>query len=887
MAEDLIDSYVDRAGVKQDTDFMVSAIKEVYAEFKKLESVKIDLKGATGLAGSLPAMQQAKAGMDSLAAATETVRQRIAQMNGNSKEFTQVLLTQTKAQKEAANAALLEAKAANETAKAKLAEAKAADQAAKAKQIDNKVAEQAGNDYFQLSKAYNEAALKAKNYYITLGEAHPITVQTIKDASDIGNVLKKADAAVGQFQRNVGNYKSAFDGLGFSFSQVGRELPSLAINLQTFALAISNNLPMVADELAKASSEIKRLKAEGKETPSLFQRIGKALFSFQTLLSVGITLLTLYAGKLFNVGDNAKAVKEATDKLNDSFDRQDASVRKVIDTLKDYEEIDLLNLQINGATAEKQNKVRIQYAERYLDNLRELETEAIKKSTEATQKADALRALSKDNLVRSLIQKEKEISEAEAAESKKRAENLRAEIEKGERDIIKMKTQFRKEDAEKTTQANEDAADKASEIAERNAQASFTIEELRLQRVIDFNQQIADDEENRLAKRLAALQFAREAEIELAIRTADLEKNSGEKTAKELEAIEAKKYDAILRINKAFNEKARELRDDDIQSSLDAAAEFEKKFNKALQDRFERDMERIKKLKDANQKAGEDQLKADQKFADDKKKLFEDLAEELQNLTFTLFTAGVEQQKNAIQEQIDLLEQKKQKDIEVANQTFTNAQDRAAAIAVIEARAQAQRENLQRKQRDLDVKKAQFDKAQAVARIIQETALNVIKYFGTPLAILAGAIGAVQLAAVIAQPIPRYKHGKNVSDDYEGPAIVGDGGKPEAIIRESGQVEITGSKPELTYVKKRDIVLPDARMLSDLVVSGQMSGKLMERQVIVENTGMMEIKGELQNVVMAIKKIPQPVIHTTNIISMRVRHGDSSNQYLNKNLQQS
>ncbi len=268
MAEELIDSYVDRSGVKGDTDFMLASLREVYGEFKKLEAVKLDLKGATGLTQSIPAINQAKTGMDSLAIATQTVKDRIAQMNGKSKEFTDTLLKQAKAQKESAAAALNEAKAATESAKAKQIQTKNSDQVAKAMAAEKKLVDQASNDYAQLAKAYTDAALKAKNYFLVLGENHPITVQAIKDANDIGDRVKKADAAVGQFQRNVGNYSSAFNGLGMSFAQVGRELPSLAINVQTFALAISNNLPMVADELKKASEEIKRLRLEGKETPS-------------------------------------------------------------------------------------------------------------------------------------------------------------------------------------------------------------------------------------------------------------------------------------------------------------------------------------------------------------------------------------------------------------------------------------------------------------------------------------------------------------------------------------------------------------------------------------------------------------------------------------------
>lgn len=235
-----------------------------------------------------------------------------------------------------------------------------------------------------------------------------------------------------------------------------------------------------------------------------------------------------------------------------------------------------------------------------------------------------------------------------------------------------------------------------------------------------------------------------------------------------------------------------------------------------------------------------------------------------------------------MQEQIDLLEAKKQKDIEVANQTIANVQDRTAAIQVIEARADAQKEQLARRQRELDVKKAQFDKAQSIAKIIQETAINVIKYFGTPLALLAGAIGAVQLATVIAQPIPRYKHGKNAGDLYEGPAIVDDGGKPEAIIREDGSVEIGGNTPRLTYVKKRDVVLPDANQLINYVLAGHMGGRLQVAPKAKAGSDTKRIEDKLDNVVAAIKSQPKTDIRANEGgLTAVIKYGASQLKYIN------
>ena len=82
-----------------------------------------------------------------------------------------------------------------------------------------------------------------------------------KQIQSLNTEISAAEQATGRYQRNVGNYASAWNGLGMSVQQVARELPSLAIGWNTFFLAISNNLPMLADELKKASAEYKAFKA--------------------------------------------------------------------------------------------------------------------------------------------------------------------------------------------------------------------------------------------------------------------------------------------------------------------------------------------------------------------------------------------------------------------------------------------------------------------------------------------------------------------------------------------------------------------------------------------------------------------------------------------------
>lgn len=117
---------------------------------------------------------------------------------------------------------------------------------------------------------------------------------TLRQIQTLKNELKSMDAQMGNYQRNVGNYASHWNGLNVSVQQVARELPSLAVGWNTFFLAISNNLPMLADELKKARIEYQAMQASGQKGIPVWKQLTGAVLNWQTALVVGITLLSVY-----------------------------------------------------------------------------------------------------------------------------------------------------------------------------------------------------------------------------------------------------------------------------------------------------------------------------------------------------------------------------------------------------------------------------------------------------------------------------------------------------------------------------------------------------------------------------------------------------------------
>lgn len=135
--------------------------------------------------------------------------------------------------------------------------------------------------------------------------------------------ISEIEQSMGVFSRNVGNYASGFNGLDMSVQQVVRELPSAAMGLNTFFLAISNNIPVLAEEIKRAKAANEELKASGKKGIPIWKQVASSLFSWQSALIVGITLLATHGDKvgewitsLFKAKDGIAPLSAATSELN-------------------------------------------------------------------------------------------------------------------------------------------------------------------------------------------------------------------------------------------------------------------------------------------------------------------------------------------------------------------------------------------------------------------------------------------------------------------------------------------------------------------------------------------------------------------------------------------
>lgn len=189
------------------------------------------------------------------------------------------------------------------------------------------------------------------------------------------------------------------------------------------------------------------------------------------------------------------------------------------------------------------------------------------------------------------------------------------------------------------------------------------------------------------------------------------------------------------------------------------------------------------------------------------KQLQGELATELVNLTGTLITQRFERQEEELKKEGEAAEARKEKEIKDIEASVLSEEEKNLRISNAEKKAQLEKERIAEKDKQLKIKKAQFDKVLAISGIIRSTAQAIMTQLaGSPLFPISGplipviaGIGAVQLAQVAAQKIPKFAKGTAYSP--EGLAVVGERGS-ELRVNPDGSTELTPEKASLTYLKK-------------------------------------------------------------------------------------
>lgn len=234
-------------------------------------------------------------------------------------------------------------------------------------------------------------------------------------------MLQNESESVQVTPADMPNAQRQFNGLHNSIQQMAREMPSLAMGPQMFFLAISNNLPIFTDELARARKEYDELQKSGKKGTPVWKQVLSSLFSWQTAMTTGIMLLVMYGDEIWDWTKSLFGAKKGVDEFNISLKemteiekdgraqmvRTRFELKSVIDEIKNF------------TGSKEQEKAKVEELNRkygesfgYYKTLSEWYDAIIKKSEDYVQSLYLQAKV--QNLVKKASEVDEKIAEAEA-----------------------------------------------------------------------------------------------------------------------------------------------------------------------------------------------------------------------------------------------------------------------------------------------------------------------------------------------------------------------------------------------------------------------------------------------------------------------------------------
>lgn len=295
-------------------------------------------------------------------------------------------------------------------------------------QLRVQIANSAEGSYNRLSAQYELNKIKLNQMSGAEREAADVGKKLEAETNALYQQMIKLQEATGNYRLSVGHYQKTWDGLGISISQVVRELPAAAVSMNTFFLGISNNIPMVVDEINRLRAKNKALQAEGKATVSVTGSIVKSLFSWNTALAVLLTVLSMFGGEIINwvsgliKGKNAViSLDEALDNIAEELETTNGSFGSNIVNLKQLQQ-EWKNLKTTAEKDQwiKDNKTEFDNLGVAVNNITDAEnvfvdnTEAVINALKLRAKAAAAQELASKKYEEALIARNK--AETEAAQ---------------------------------------------------------------------------------------------------------------------------------------------------------------------------------------------------------------------------------------------------------------------------------------------------------------------------------------------------------------------------------------------------------------------------------------------------------------------------------------
>lgn len=262
--------------------------------------------------------------------------------------------------------------------------------------------------YNALSAQYELNKIKMNNLSQSYLENTEAGKRLVKQTAEIYAAMDKYQKSTGKHTLSVGNYKQAFDGLGFSVSQVARELPSLAISANTFFLAISNNIPMVIDEIQKLRAANEAAAKAGEAQVSITGKLIKSMFSFNTVMVLVLTAFSIWGKDITNWIGSLFTGKKRVDNLTSSLKHMaDAMQNARLETAKETLKLNLLykTATNNAKSTNERTKAVKALKKEYPEYFKNLSDEEIKLGKASKAYKEATKAITENAKARAALDK--------------------------------------------------------------------------------------------------------------------------------------------------------------------------------------------------------------------------------------------------------------------------------------------------------------------------------------------------------------------------------------------------------------------------------------------------------------------------------------------------
>jgi hypothetical protein len=676
----------------------------------------------------------------------------------------------------------------------------------------------------ELSEIYNHLAIKKEfGHKLTLKEEASLKKVT-NEINIYQSALKKVDSQIQNHTRNVGNYGSTWNGLGNSINQLSREMPAFANSVQTGFMAISNNLPTFFDEITKIKNANKELIAQGQPYKSTFAQIAGALFSVQTALSVGVTLLTVYGAKIWDSISGAKEKKKAIEAEKKAIEDKQKAEEEAIRTTANFSSDEIArskrlfeNAKNLSLSYKERKDAIVELRNRYPEYLKGLTDEQILAGNAANAENELNSALIKRGFA---LAAQQQLQENISKELQLRIKNSKNNLQvlKDEQEALKFG-------------ANEIViyTDKKKQAEQQNAA---------------IQKKSRKEQYDAYVQNVLALRDERQAILAVYNENAKYIGVVNESSDATKKNTKAKKENEILTIGseKWLNNQISQLKE--LNSTLSTTSEEYQvgvgaiKFYEAWLERLTGTAKKAKEELDGvsldlggsefiTDEDGDALMKAGNELRALLKEFKQGFIDDFANQsgfsqTLDLLQGGLDKFEGdavatalavseAFQESFNTIAQASQANFDAEYARLEQQRDFAIEMAggSATAREEIERQYEERK-RQIQRREAEAQKRLALFNIAINTAQGVISALAmtppnVPLSIAIGVIGAVQAGLVASQEIPQFW--KGTDNAPEGWAYTQEKGA-EVITDKSGNVKTLGSNKgaQLTYLSKGDKV---------------------------------------------------------------------------------